>query len=632
MQDGNTNTREQQIKAIDALNDLVWQQRGNPAAAIDNPMQKGANALEQALALNYLFGVARCKLNLGMGNFIVQNNIPLAFQLLNEAVQHFKELNDKKWIANALLMLGIVNNSTGNSEAALYNAVKGFEFYENTTNTDIQDLTMAYYVIGTVYKDLKKYTEAEKYLSAGVLNCTSGTSWDGRIYTALSNIYNETGKYKQALELALKSLTILQNEQNNLGISRALNDIGIIYKNLNNHSKALIYFFESLKIREDIGVKPFVLGTILEIANTYIQANNINEALIYFLKAETIALETNHQVRLSSIYQNVANLYKLINNYAEALNYYEKYIQLAIQLNNADKETKINKLQNTLIQEKEQEIERLKNVELKNAYTLISEKNKEITDSIQYACRIQTALLVPHSLLKANLNEYFVLFNPKDIVSGDFYWATEHNNKFYLAVCDSTGHGVPGAFMSLLNMGFLSEAIKEKNIEQPNQVLDYVRQRLINSIGSDGQQDGMDGILICIEQTSNIHKNSNAKITYAAANNQPILISPSNLETNFIQLPKDKMPIGKGEKNQPFTLHTINAQPGDTLYLYTDGYADQFGGPKAKKFKYKTLNELLLKISTIHINEQATVLNQQLQHWKGNLEQVDDILIIGIKL
>ena len=119
MQDDITNTREQQINAIDALNDLVWQQRGNPAAAIDNPMQKGADALEQCIALNYPFGAARCKLNLAMGNFIIKNNIPLAFQFLNEAIQQFKELNDKKWTANAILMLGIINNSAGNSEAAL---------------------------------------------------------------------------------------------------------------------------------------------------------------------------------------------------------------------------------------------------------------------------------------------------------------------------------------------------------------------------------------------------------------------------------------------------------------------------------------------------------------------------------
>ena len=157
---------------------------------------------------------------------------------------------------------------------------------------------------------------------------------------------------------------------------------------------------------------------------------------------------------------------------------------------------------------------------------IIEEHQKETIDSINYAKRIQYALLANNDLLKRNLNTHFVLFKPKDIVSGDFYWATEHNNKFYLAVCDCTGHGVPGAFMSLLNIGFLSEAIKEKNIEKPNEVFNYVRTRLIDSISSDGQQDGMDGILLCIDKTLN-------QISYAAANNEPILVS----DNNIIELP-----------------------------------------------------------------------------------------------
>ncbi len=233
-------------------------------------------------------------------------------------------------------------------------------------------------------------------------------------------------------------------------------------------------------------------------------------------------------------------------------------------------------------------------------------------------------MLASEIILNENLNNhknYFIFYNPKDIVSGDFYWATEHNNKFYLAVCDCTGHGVPGAFMSLLNIGFLSEAIKEKNIEKPNEVFNYVRTRLIDSISSDGQQDGMDGILLCIDKTLN-------QISYAAANNEPILVS----DNNIIELSKDKMPVGKGEKTESFTLFTINGNKGGTLYLYTDGYADQFGGPKGKKFKYKALNELLLSVVELPMHEQKEKLDTTLSSWKMNLEQVDDVLIFGLKL
>jgi serine phosphatase RsbU (regulator of sigma subunit) len=259
--------------------------------------------------------------------------------------------------------------------------------------------------------------------------------------------------------------------------------------------------------------------------------------------------------------------------------------------------------------------------------TLVEEHQRETIDSINYAKRIQYALLANKELLTQNLPEHFVLFNPKDIVSGDFYWATEHNNKFYLAVCDSTGHGVPGAFMCLLNMGFLSEAIKEKNISKPNEILNYVRQRLIDSIGNDGQQDGMDAILICIDKSLQFRDDPYA-ITYAAANNEPVLVR----DDQIIILPKDKMPVGKGERTESFKLQTINLNKGDVLYLYTDGYADQFGGPKGKKFKYKPLNELLLAVSKDEMAKQREVLSTNFVDWKSSLEQVDDVCIIGIKI
>ncbi len=252
---------------------------------------------------------------------------------------------------------------------------------------------------------------------------------------------------------------------------------------------------------------------------------------------------------------------------------------------------------------------------------IVQEKQKEIVDSINYAKRIQEALLSHGSYIQKNLPQHFVLFKPKDIVSGDFYWSTEHEDNFYLGVCDSTGHGVPGAFMSLLNAGFLNEAIKEKNILQPNEIFNYVRERLITSISNDGQQDGMDGILICINKKTN-------QITYSAANNEPVLVSKQSI----IELSKDKMPIGKGEKKESFTLYTINANSGDSLYLYTDGYADQFGGPKGKKFKYKALNNMLISISHKTMIEQYTELENTLDQWRGNHEQVDDILVIGIRL
>ncbi|MGZ3922000.1 MAG: PP2C family protein-serine/threonine phosphatase, partial [Bacteroidia bacterium] len=272
-----------------------------------------------------------------------------------------------------------------------------------------------------------------------------------------------------------------------------------------------------------------------------------------------------------------------------------------------------------------------KNHEILSQKNIIETKQKEVLDSIHYAKKIQHALIDNQEIIKAGFKDSFTLYQPKDIVSGDFYWTTSvalptaGRELFYLAVCDSTGHGVPGAFMSLLNISFLNEAINEKRIYQPNEIFNYVRQKLIASISKDGSQDGMDAVLFCFERDNNgLLKN----ITYSAANNNPLIIKTDTI----VQLPADKMPVGKGVKEEPFKLYTAELSKDDLLYLYTDGFADQFGGPKGKKFKYKQLNDLLLGLSPLSLNEQNQKLKHSFETWRGPLEQLDDVCIIGIKI
>ena len=259
--------------------------------------------------------------------------------------------------------------------------------------------------------------------------------------------------------------------------------------------------------------------------------------------------------------------------------------------------------------------------ELKEAFSQIEEKNKEITDSINYASKIQAALLPSHTDIELLTKDFFILFKPKDIVSGDFYWSEQKENKFYFAVCDSTGHGVPGAFMSLLNLNFINEAVNVKGIFKPNEIFNYVRGELVSSISKEGQSDGFDGTLVCFDK-------ANKKLTYAAANTKPILIRDQTITV----LAADKMPVGKGEKNDSFALYEINYEVGDIIYLFTDGYADQFGGPKGKKFKHKALEELLVSIHALDMKEQSKILNQKFEDWRGRLGQVDDVSVVGIRL
>jgi sigma-B regulation protein RsbU (phosphoserine phosphatase) len=256
----------------------------------------------------------------------------------------------------------------------------------------------------------------------------------------------------------------------------------------------------------------------------------------------------------------------------------------------------------------------------------LKEKNKDITDSFRYAQRIQKALMASNHLLDSHLPEYFVLYKPKDIVSGDFYWAEEVNDHFLLAVCDCTGHGVPGAFMSLLNITKLNETVREKKIIRPDLVLNQVREGIIKALNPEGTKeegrDGMDAIFCSFDFKT-------LKLEYACANNTICIIRDGIV----IEGKYDKMPVGMhAHVMADFMLHSFDLQKGDCIYLFTDGYADQFGGPKGKKFKYTQLKETILSLHKMPVQEQQIALQQIIESWKGELEQVDDILIIGIKV
>ena len=256
---------------------------------------------------------------------------------------------------------------------------------------------------------------------------------------------------------------------------------------------------------------------------------------------------------------------------------------------------------------------------------IVEEKHKEITDSINYAERIQRSFLASKDLLDENLKDHFVFFKPKDVVSGDFYFAEKLNNgSFLLATADSTGHGVPGAIMSLLNITSLEKAIE--NQDQPSDILNTTRkiiiERLKNDGSAEGGKDGMDCSVICFDFKKK-------KIIVSAANNPVWIVRGS--ET--IEIKPDKMPVGKHDKQDvSFTQQTIDIKKGDVIYTITDGFSDQFGGSLGKKFMSKKLRELLSKNAHLPMEEQRSILENTFISWVGDLEQIDDVTLIGVRV
>jgi serine phosphatase RsbU (regulator of sigma subunit) len=551
-----------------------------------------------------------------------------------------------------------------------FNSIKVLE-----NNNGQEELGFSYNELAKLYRKTRKLNLAKETYDKALKIFTelSDSTYISMINNESGVVYEYEGDYKEALKRYTTSFQISEKLNDSVAVSYALNNIAGLYSLQNKFNVAQIYFSKALEIRKLLNDSFALAINYSDLASNSIASQKYNEAIRYADSSNIIAENLRYIELQSQNYLTLSKTYDQLGNIGSAYAYYKKYISLKDSIFTKESENQLNEL-NTKYQTEKKDLELAKNKaeiineknkryftygalvffillfaiaiwafkQKKKSATLLqsknqllekanylithqkeelSEKQKEIVDSINYAKKIQNALLANEELVLENLTEHFILFKPKDIVSGDFTWATKKDNLFYLACCDSTGHGVPGAFMSLLNIGFLSEAIKERNISEPGKIFDYVRARLIETIGHDEQKDGFDGILVCMDITTK-------KISYAAANNAPILIYNKNI--NYLSA--NKMPVGEGIKTEDFTTFHINYEKGSTLYLYTDGYPDQFGGEKGKKFKYKQLEELLSNISDKPIAFQKEKLDTTFENWRGNLEQVDDVCIIGITL
>lgn len=261
--------------------------------------------------------------------------------------------------------------------------------------------------------------------------------------------------------------------------------------------------------------------------------------------------------------------------------------------------------------------------------TELAQKNKEITDSIKAAKRLQKAILPSKEVIKRMFPESFVLYKPKDIVSGDFYWTVEKDRKSFIAAVDCTGHGVPGVTLSTLCYSILNSVVKTQGITEPAEILNESKKAIVSAFeeSEEGEiiQDGMDIALCSVDHETNTFE-------YAGAFNS-MYLARKNVE-KMEEINADKMPVGfmKGKEGECFTNHDVELEKGDMIYIFSDGYQDQFGGPKNKKFSKKQFKNLLWDTKDKTVEEQKELIEKTLEQWQGKLEQIDDVLVIGIRI
>ena len=362
-----------------------------------------------------------------------------------------------------------------------------------------------------------------------------------------------------------------------------------------------------------------MISNHLELADLFLKKNNLEMALEHALLAESLAKEHNVISQMFQAYYEISSIYEQLGNSIEALRYFKMYHNLKEQVvgqENSRKIKQINMNHEIISVEKEKEIFKLRNVVLKEALD-------EINASVRYAKRIQDAISPPIELVHSKFKDAFVIYKPKDIVAGDFYWMENHKNHLYIAVADCTGHGVPGALMSVICCNSLNRCIYEFNLTDPAQILEKCSDLICQTFekSTEDVKDGMDISLLVI-------CNENKTYAWSGANN-PLWYFENDV---FHEIQPVKRPIGKSEYSAKFVTHHLNLTNKSTVYLFTDGYADQFGGPSGKKLKYKPIIEKIKETIDKPAIQQKLILEQTFENWKGDLEQVDDVCIIGIKI
>lgn len=557
-------------------------------------------------------------LNVHGASYSLRGNNKQAIAYFTRSLKIMEDLNDQKGISSCLNNIGVVYDEQEEYQ-------KAEEYYQraltiNKKTGDQSSQALSYSNLGNIYRNLKNYPKSVWYHQQAI-----------RIYESIQDDYSlgmslhfigttyfDMGENGKALEFNEKSIPYYEKSENLSGLPEVFNILGKIYARKGNTEKAIYYNKRALELSKKVGVVAAIREASQSLYDNYKKTGNFDDALemheLYVAMRDSVKNEESQQ---ELIKQELSYKFEKQQAIAAEREQQQKVIIIAIGIGSLlvliFAIVVINRLRITRRQK--EIIERQKE--------LVEEKQKEILDSITYAKRLQDAILPSRQLFKEYFPESFILYKPKDIVAGDFYWMEKLEDSILIAVADCTGHGVPGALVSVVCSTALNRTVLEFGITDPGKILDKTREIVLTTFTKSHEEvkDGMDISIVSINLKT-------LEIKWAGANN-PLWYIASN---EWKDITADKQPIGRSFDPQPFKTHQIQLQKGDLLFLFTDGYADQFGGEKGKKFKYKPLKELLLKNSTLILSEQEQILETTFEDWKKDVEQVDDVCLMGVRV
>ncbi|MBI3135407.1 MAG: tetratricopeptide repeat protein [Bacteroidetes bacterium] len=605
----------------------------------------------------------------------------------------------------ALNNLGLIYIDYGNYFDALKSLQESLQIAEYFKDSTKQGNCLNN--IGMIYKHMDMTDKALEYYDRSL-------QFTGEDHYSLATYYNnagicylDMGNDSMALECYAKSIVHADSCNDNVGKGNTLANIALVYMRDSLYQEALTYLQQAIENYDKVGEQSGLAFAIKNIGVCYLELGDLTKAMDYCSRGLGLATENKSLSAQKESCDCLYRVYKQKGDTKNALRYHELFHVFRDSLQGAEKneellkldfqfnserqhladslefanaqniqrltyETDLHKKEKTqyvlfagigilllagifiyrsyYLKKRDAEIIARQKEEVETQKHLVEEKNKEITDSINYAKRIQEAILPGQQVFSKCLPDSFILYKPKDIVAGDFYWLEEVGEKIIFAVADCTGHGVPGAMVSVVCHNALNRSVNEFKLTDPGKILDKTRELVAETFDSTPNQDKLSGtirdgmdISLCV-----LNKQTH-ELKFSGANNSLYLVRDQRLTgiTNaniasekmtaanghyLMEVKADKQPIGKYADEKPFSTVQLNLQKNDILYLYTDGYADQFGGPDAKKFKYKQLKELLVRNASKNLDQQARMLNESFEKWKGNLEQVDDVCLMGVRI
>lgn len=579
-------------------------------------------------------------LHLGFGNY----DNAISFML--KSLKAKEAINDTAGISVSLSGLGGIYQSLGNSKLALKYNLQVYEIEKNAGRKKraavlLNNVGLNYQNMGNIEKALETYfMSIELYNEAGI------DSMAGNEYGNIGSIYLDLKEYDKSLIYLKKGSKRLEKKGNVSSLANINSDISQVYSAQNDFTNALIYGAKAVKYANLSEDKEVMMLSNSKLAQVFYKNKNYRFAYEHFrvafkLKDSLYSENSSKQIaemqtKYDSEKKEAENSLLLAKQEVDKVELDKKnsqqkmlgiglglallvVIYVMYSLNQKKKTNKLLNVQNEIIEE----------------------KNKDITDSINYAQRIQNAILPEDGLLEKHFDS-FVYYRPKDIVSGDFYWIKEVGDKIYFSVVDCTGHGVPGAFMSIIGHNSLNRIIDDFGIFKTGEILDKLNELVIDSVGAKNTEymtirDGMDLSICCIDKKNNTVEYSGAQNNlYLLRNNKELINGvESNINENDINLfefKADKMAVGGAKNDKKYITHSISLEKKDTIYLFSDGYPDQFGGPKGRKFMYKQFKKMFLDVQNLPMDKQLSHIDNTMVDWMGNREQLDDICVMGVKI